>query len=127
MSYVTEFIAFPILLGKESRAGEWLATLVARRPECVASLDRETMHFESIFQIHIAGRLHLAWFGVRSEAGALVDSSPLEVDKLHVEFWRECIDSSTPPLKFTHIVDFVPSSIEEAIAERERMLAQGAI
>lgn len=89
--------------------------------------DVELRSFESIFQIHIAGRLHLSWFGVRSQAGALVDSSPLEVDKLHMAFWRECIDSSTPPLKFTHIVNFVPSSIGEAIAERERILAAGAV
>ena len=100
--------------------------LVARQAECVVTLDRETMHFESIFQIRIAGRLHLCWFGVRGQAGASVDSSPLEVDTLHVQFWRECIDASTPPLKFTHVVDFVPSSIVNAITERERLLATSA-
>ena len=126
MAHVTEFIAFPVCSGKESRAAEWLAMLVARQGECVVTLDRERMHFESIFQIHIAGRLHLCWFGVRGQAGAAVDSSPLEVDKLHVQFWRECIDASTPPLKFTHVVDFVPSSIVSAITERERLLATGA-
>jgi hypothetical protein len=84
------------------------------------------MHFESICQIHIAGRLHLSWFSVHGGAGAHVDSSPFGVDKLHMEFWRECIDSSTPPLQFTHVVNFVPPSIAEAIADRERLLAQGA-
>ena len=127
MPYLTDFIAFPIRVGKESRAAEWLAMLVARQAECVATLDREAMHFESIFQIHIAGRLHLSWFAARSPAGASVDSSPLEVDQLHMEFWRECIDSSTTPLKFTHVINFVSPSIEEAIVERERMLAQRAL
>ena len=126
MPYVTDFIAFPVRPGKESRAAEWLAILVARQAECVATLDREAMHFESIFQIQIAGRLHLSWFGVRSPTGAPVASSPLEVDRLHMEFWRECIDSSAPPLKFNHVINFVPPSIGDAIVERERMLAQGA-
>ena len=101
--------------------------LLARQAECVATLDREAMHFESIFQVHIAGRLRLCWFDVRGQAGGSVDSSPLEVDKLHVEFWRECVDSSAPLLKFTHVVNFVPSSILDAIRQRERMLAAGAI
>ena len=126
MPYVTELMAFPVRPGKESRAAEWLAMLVARQPECVATLDREAMHFESIFQIHIAGRLHLSWFSVQGGAGAHVDSSPFDVDRLHMEFWRECIDSSAPALTFTHVVDFVPPAIAEAIAARERMLARGA-
>ena len=127
MAHITEFIAFPVCSGKESRAAEWLAMLLARQAECVATLDREAMHFESIFQVHIAGRLRLCWFDVRGQAGGSVDSSPLEVDKLHVEFWRECVDSSAPLLKFTHVVNFVPSSILDAIRQRERMLAAGAI
>jgi len=125
MAHITEFLAFPVYSGKESRAAEWLAMLDARQGECVATLDREAMHFESIFQVHIADRLHLCWFAVRGQAAASVESSPLAVDKLHVAFWRECIDSSAPPLKFTHVVNFVPVSIIDAIAERERMLASG--
>ena len=125
MSYVTELMAFPVLPGKEARAAEWLDMLVARQPECVTTLDREAMHFESIFRVHIGGRLHLSWFSVQGETGSHVDSSPFDVDKLHLEFWRECIDSSAPPLKFTHVVNFVPPSIAEAIADRERMLAPG--
>lgn len=125
MPYITEFMAFPVRPGKESRAAEWLKMLVAKQPECVATLDREAMHFESIFETHIGGRLHLSWFSLQGEAGAHVISSPFEIDKLHMEFWDECIDSSTPPLKFTHVVSFVPLTIAEAIANRERMLAQG--
>jgi hypothetical protein len=126
MPRITEFIAFPVHSGKESRAAEWLAMLVARQAECVATLDREVMHFESIFQVHIAGRLHLCWFGLRSLSGASVDTSPREVDKLHAEFWRECIDSSSPALRFAHVVNFVPLPVADAIAKRERMLAPAA-
>jgi hypothetical protein len=48
-----------------------------------------------------------------------------EVDMLHIAVWRECIDGSTPPLKFAHVVNLVPPSIAAAIAAREHMLTQG--
>jgi Family of unknown function (DUF6176) len=126
MPYLTEFMAFPVRPGKEARAAEWLEMLVARQAECVATLDREAMHFESIFQVRIAERLHLCWFSAQGNAGAHVSTSSFEVDQLHMQFWRECIDSAAPPLKFEHVVNFVPPAVAEAIAERERALAQSA-
>jgi hypothetical protein len=61
---------------------------------------------------------------VQGKAGTHVNTSPFEVDVLHMQFWRECIDASVPPLTFAHVVSFVPPSVEEAITSRASNLAQ---
>jgi hypothetical protein len=126
MPYATELMSFPVKAGMELRAQQWMQTLVERQAECVATLDREAMHFESIFRVEVDGRLYLSWFSVQGTTGAHVNSSPFPIDKLHMEFWAECIDSSAPPLKHLHIVNFVPADIACAIQDRERTLASSA-
>ncbi len=123
MSYVTEFISFPVKTGKEDRADLWLNTLIARQADCIETLDREAMHFESIFRTEINGRLHLSWFSFQGNTGSHVTSSTYEIDKVHIEFWRECIDTSMPPIIQTHVVSFIPKCIASAIAKREEDLA----
>jgi hypothetical protein len=126
MPYVTEFVSFPVKPGKEQRAEQWLQCLLERQAECVATLDREAMHFESIFRAEIDGRLYLSWFSVQGTAGAQVDSSPFPVDKMHMEFWADCIDTSVPPMSHTHVVNFVPPTITSAIQRREQLLSGNA-
>ena len=126
MPYTTEFMSFPVKVGKELRAEQWVQTLVERQAECVATLDREVMHFESIFRVQINGRMYLSWFSVQGTTGEHVQSSPFPIDKLHMEFWDECIDSSEPPVNHVHVVNFVPASIDLAIQDRERHLADSA-
>jgi Family of unknown function (DUF6176) len=126
MPYVTEFMSFPVRPGKEQRAESWLQTLVERQAECVATLDREAMHFESIFRAQIDDRLYLSWFSVQGTTGAHVTSSSFPIDKLHMDFWDECIDTSIPPTKHTHVVDFVPPHIVAAIQMRELALGSDA-
>ena len=126
MPYVTEFMSFAVLPGKEQRAELWLQALVQRQAECVATLDREAMHFESIFRAQINGRLYLSWFSVQGTTGAHLESSPFPVDTLHMELWAECIDTSVSPIKHAHVVNFVPAPIVAAIEARERSLADNA-
>ena len=103
-----------------------LQTLVSRQAECVATLDREAMLFESIFKVELAGRLHLALLSVQGDAGAHVKTSPFEIDQLHMAFWAECIDDAMPPVVFTHVVDFVPAAVADAMADRLLKLSQTA-
>ncbi|MGA0611237.1 DUF6176 family protein [Caldimonas sp. KR1-144] len=104
----TELVTFAIKPGKEARAEEWMRMLVERRDECIATLAREQMHYESIFRLWRDGRLYLTWFSVQGEAGERVEGSPFEVDRLHMAFWRECIDDEVPPTAHEHVVRFVP-------------------
>ena len=126
MPYITEFMTFAVVPGKETRAHEWLQLLQARQSECVATLDREHMHFESIFLHEAGGRLYLSWLSVQGQAGEHVASSEFDIDKLHMAFWKECIDRSVPPLKHQHVVNFVPAEVAAAIAAREQRLSAGA-
>jgi Family of unknown function (DUF6176) len=64
MAHGTELVAFPVKVGKE-RAQEWLQILDQRREECLATLDREAMHYECIFRTVIGGITYLAWFSVQ--------------------------------------------------------------
>ena len=126
MLYITELITFPVKQGKKARAEEWMHTLLARQAECVATLDREAMHFETIFRSQSNGRTYLSWFSVQEPSGESVHTSPLPIDTVHMEFWRECIDASVTPTKYEHIVNFIPAALAEAIAQRERTLSQNA-
>lgn len=126
MPCITELMSFPVKLGKEDRAAQWLQLLVERQAECVETLDREAMHFESIFRIELQGRLYLSWYCHQGSAGAHVRSSPFPIDQLHMQFWAECIDASIPPLRHQHVVNFIPSAVAHAIAEREHALAKPA-
>ncbi len=121
MPYVTELMTFAVVPGKEVRAQEWLQMLQARQSECVATLDREHMHFESIFRHEANGRQYLSWFSVQGAAGAHVASSEFEVDRLHMAFWKECIDDSVPPVKHQHVLDFIPPEVAAAISAREAL------
>ena len=126
MPYTTEFMTFAVKQGAEKRAAEWMALLVQRQVDCVATLDREHMHFESIFKSERDSRTYLSWYSVQGEAGAHVKSSPLEIDRLHMEFWRECIDPDVPPEKFVHLVNFLPAVVQEALEAREVSLRESA-
>lgn len=122
MPYTTELMSFAVKPGKEARAEQWMQLLVERQAECVQTLDREAMHFESIFKCQMGERMVLSWLSVQGDKGAHVRSSPFAIDQLHMQFWEECIDRSVPPLKFEHVVSFLPTSIQAAIDQRTALL-----
>jgi Family of unknown function (DUF6176) len=122
LTVTTELMSFAVKPGKEARAEEWMKLLVERQAECVQTLDREAMHYETIFKCRMGDRLVLSWFSVQGRKGAHVRSSPFEVDQLHMQFWDECIDRSVPPLTFEPVVSFVPPAVQAAIEHRDRSL-----
>jgi hypothetical protein len=73
MTFQTEFTSFPIKRGKEARAQERMGALRQHHAECVKTLDRESMHFESIFRSVLNGITYLSWLSVQGTAGAHVD------------------------------------------------------
>ncbi|HRE26230.1 MAG TPA: DUF6176 family protein [Anaerolineales bacterium] len=89
-----ELSRFRVLPGKAERVDAWLQMLNDRMPETLATLEREEMQFEVIFREVIGDDQFLTWVSVQGEAGADVETSPHEVDHLHLDFWRECIDET---------------------------------
>lgn len=116
MSLKTELVSFAVKPGKEARAREWLRMLVERRDECIATLERERMRYESIFETWRGGRLYLTWFSVQDEAGERIEASSFDVDRLHPAFREECIDRQVEPQAHEHVVSFVPDLVRQAIA-----------
>jgi hypothetical protein len=118
MAYKTTLTTFTVKEGMEAKADEWLRVLIERKAECLETLDREKMHFETIFKSVRDGRLRLTWFDVQSPDGAHVGTSMLAIDKIHVDYWQQCIDREIPPEKFEHVVNFVPFELETMINQR---------
>lgn len=117
-----ELVTFAVKAGKEARAEEWIRVLRDRRDECVATLDRERMHYEAIFTAYRQDRLFLSWFSVQGQGGATAASSPLPIDTVHRDFWDECIDREVPPETHAHALSLVPTEIGAAIAARDAAL-----
>ena len=111
----TELVSFAVTPGMESEAEAWMRLLKERRAECVATLDREKMRYESVFKSEHDGRMYLSWFSVQGEDFAPIEQSPFEIDRLHIEYWDRCIDPSVPPLIFEHVVSFAPDDVESAV------------
>lgn len=114
----TEFVSFAIKPGMESDGEAWMRLLIERQPECVATLDGERMHYESIFRSVRDGRLHLSWFSVRSAGGRHVTVSSHEIDRLHVQYWERCVDRTVDREVFEHVVSFVPATVAAAVSAR---------
>lgn len=111
----TEFSIFRVIAGKESRAQEWMKLLIDRRADCIETLEREAMFYESVFQKQVDGRLYLAWFSVQGKSGQDVESSTHPIDELHLLFWKECIDTSWKSIDMEHVVSFFPEPVDQAL------------
>jgi hypothetical protein len=122
MTIKTNLMTFTVKAGMEAMAEEWLDVLVRRQAECVDTLDREKVHFETIFTSHRNGRMYISWFDVQGAGGEHVSNSPAEIDKIHLQYWYACIDTTIPPETFEHKVSFVPREVEDAIRRRDQSL-----
>lgn len=92
----TELSRFKIIKGKEEKAREWMDILNSRIDDARETLTREEMYVEAIFEDLIDGEMYLTWFTIQGEAGEHVSTSEHEIDKVHLQYWKECIDSSVP-------------------------------
>ncbi len=89
--------------------------LKSRQSECVATLEREKMIFESVFSFYRDGRLYLSWFSLQQEGHASVATSSHEIDVVHRKYWDECIDASFEPENHEHLVSFIPPGLAKRI------------
>ena len=112
----TEFTTFRVIEGKEERAREWMDLLTQRKNECVETLPREKMVYESIFMYEKEGRMFLSWFSIQKDIHEKVETSEHDIDRLHLEFWDECIDREFEPEDHYHVVSFLPNEMEGTIS-----------
>jgi hypothetical protein len=106
---------FRICAGKSGRVDQWLQMLNDRMPETLATLQRERMKVEVIFRESVGGEEYLTWFVLQEEGGESVHTSPHEVDRLHLEFWEECIDTRAGAIDAVPQVVMVPQDVARAM------------
>lgn len=111
-----ELSRYKVKPGKSDRVDAWLRILNERMPETLATLDREAMKFEVIFREIIDDADFLTWVSVQGEHGAAVETSPHEIDRIHLDFWRECIDDTYGRHDAQPQVVMIPSTVAAAMA-----------
>ena len=92
-----ELTRFRVRPGKSERVDEWMRTLNERRAECLATFEREQMYVEAIFREKTAEADFLYWFSIQGVQGEGVETSPHAIDRVHRDFWAECVDSDHGP------------------------------
>lgn len=107
-----ELTVFKIKKGKSSRVDEWLSILNERKAEALLTLKDEKVFVETIFRHKTGEGDFLYWYIIQGEDGKHVSESQHEIDKIHVEFCKECLDiQSYPPLRMYPELHLVPEKI----------------
>lgn len=109
-----EFSRFRVLPGKSARVDAWMQYLRSHLPECLATLEGEKMYVETIFREKTAeGEEFLSWYSIQGQGGTRLDQSEHELDRVHREFWRECIDPTYKRTDLITEVVMVPERIQK--------------
>ncbi|BAN74409.1 MULTISPECIES: DUF6176 family protein [Lacticaseibacillus] len=102
-----ELEGFAVHPDKIARAQEWMAFLKSHQEAVNATLVPEHITVERIFSLTFNNRMYLCWYSEQTAPSPDVAESANPIDKVHVAFWRECIDESVPSLKFRLENEFV--------------------
>ncbi|MER0123558.1 DUF6176 family protein [Streptococcus sp. ZJ93] len=94
MNYKVELTRFKVKEGKSAVVDEWMNFLNNHMEETLLTLEDEKMFVETIFREILDGQEYLYWYAVQGLGGIDVEDSKSEIDKKHLEYWKECIDSS---------------------------------
>ena len=113
----TELTRFRVLPNKSAQVDEWLAFLNAHMEEVLLTLDGEKMYVETIFREVLDGVEYLYWYSVQGEGGIDVTESESEIDKVHLQYWEECIDPTFIPVDLNPEVVMIPHRIRKAMEE----------
>ena len=80
---VVELSRGKVLDGRSDEADRWMQMLRDRRPECIATLDRERMAIEIVFRLREDGNDYLYWLTVCGSGGSGIDlECPIDRDHL---------------------------------------------
>lgn len=110
-----ELTRFRVLPGKSSVVNEWLAFLNENMPAVLDTLEGEKMHVETIFSETLDGTEYLYWYSIQGEDGIEVSESGHEVDRVHLKYWKECIDPDFTPQELAPRVIMIPERIAQGM------------
>jgi len=110
-----ELTRFKVKEGKTDKVEEWLKFLNENMKDVLITLENEKMYVETIFKETLDGAEYLYWFSVEGENGQEVETSEHWIDKKHLEYWEECIDSSFNPVDLDTRVVMIPEKIRSVM------------
>ncbi len=113
MKIKTELTRFKVRPEKIERAREWMNLLRDNLPLVLDTLESEKMFLETIFSEFKDGDFFLYWYSIQGDGGATVAKSHHEIDKKHLEFWKECIETSIPGEDLKVEVEMIPEKFRE--------------
>ena len=80
--------------------------------DVLLTLERVKMYVETIFREELNGEEYLYWYSVQGEQGENVETSNHEIDKKHLEYWKQCIDPSFGSKDLITEVVMIPKKIQ---------------
>ena len=80
--------------------------------DVLLTLERVKMYVETIFREELNGEEYLYWYSVQGEQGENVETSNHEIDKKHLEYWKQCIDQSFGSKDLITEVVMIPKKIQ---------------
>ena len=111
-----ELTRFRIKKGKEAKAQEWMDFLNKRHVDTVATMAGEKMYVENVFkEKNPDGYTYFYWYSVQGEGGNVVEESESYIDKKHIEYWDECIDTEYKPVDMELEESLIAPAVEKVI------------
>lgn len=110
-----ELTRFKVKEGKTEVVDEWLKFLNGNMKDVLVTLEGERMYVETIFRETLNGDEYLYWYSVQGEGGQDVDESEHWIDKKHLQYWDECIDTNFKPVDLTTEVVMIPEKIRSVM------------
>ncbi|HFI0352843.1 TPA: DUF6176 family protein [Streptococcus suis] len=120
MKLHVELSRFRVKEGKSAVVDQWMAFLNEHMEDTLLTLEGEKMYVETIFREVLDGREYLYWYSVQAESGVEVEDSESYIDKKHLEYWEECIDSSYGMVDLDPQVIMIPKPIYETMEDLDR-------
>lgn len=117
MTVRVELTRFRVKEGKSQKVDEWLKFLNDHMEDTLLTLEGEKMYVETIFREILDGKEYLYWYSIQGEGGINVEESESYIDKKHLAYWDECIDSQIPAVDLKTEVVMISKSVESVISE----------
>ncbi|MDX8046829.1 DUF6176 family protein [Gracilibacillus sp. S3-1-1] len=114
-----ELTRFRVKKGKSKLVDEWMKFLNDNMQDVLLTLEDERMYVETIFRETLDGEEYLYWYSVQGDGGQEVEESNHWVDKKHVEFWEQCIDSTFSPVDLSTEVVMIPEKMREVMNKKD--------
>ncbi|MGL5684355.1 MAG: DUF6176 family protein [Vagococcus fluvialis] len=108
-----ELTRFKVKKGKSKVVDEWLSFLNDNMNETLLTLEAEKMYVETIFREMLNGDEYLYWYSVQGIGGQEVEDSESFIDKKHLEYWEECIDTDFKAVDLKTEVVMIPNQIRK--------------